>query len=65
MDGGEGPALGVDYCRRKVMVLKDNMEKLIEVITQKRKQAMQVQQTFQQKMQAMEQQQAKANEVGA
>lgn len=45
--------------------LQDNMEKLIEVITQKRKQGMQVQQAFQQKMVAMEAAQAKANEVGA
>lgn len=61
----QSPADGADYSRRKVLLLKDNMEKLIEVITQKRKQATQVQQTFQAKVQAMEQQQAKANEVGA
>jgi hypothetical protein len=40
-------------------------EKLLEVITQKRKQAMQVQQAMQQKMAAMEQAQAQANAMGA
>lgn len=59
----QSPADGVDYCRRKVMLLKENMEKLIEVITQKRKQGMQVQQAFQAKMQAAEQQQARAHAV--
>uniref|UniRef100_A0A7S0SL79 Prefoldin subunit 5 n=1 Tax=Mantoniella antarctica TaxID=81844 RepID=A0A7S0SL79_9CHLO len=61
----QSPADGVDYSRRKVMLLKDNMEKLLEVITQKRKQTAQVQQAYQLKVQAMEQQQAKANDVGA
>ena len=41
------------------------MEKLIEVISTKRKQATQVQQAFGMKMQAMEAAQAKQNEVGA
>jgi hypothetical protein len=41
------------------------MEKLIEVISEKRKQSTQVQQVFTQKMQMMEQAQAKAAEIGA
>ena len=56
---------GVDYCKRKVSLVRDNMEKLIEVISTKRKQATQVQQVFAMKMQAMEAAQAKQNEVGA
>ena len=58
------PTDGVDYCKRKVNLLRDNMEKLIEVISQKRKQVTQVQQTLGAKMQALEQAQAKANAVG-
>jgi prefoldin alpha subunit len=71
MDIGTGyfveksPEQGVDYCKRKINLVRENMEKLIEVITEKRKQAMQVTQTFQAKMQAMEAQAAKQNEVGA
>ena len=54
----------MDYCKRKVTLVRDNMEKLIEVISTKRKQATQVQQAFGVKMQAMEAAQAKQNEVG-
>lgn len=61
----KSPADGVDYCKRKVQLVRDNMEKLIEVISQKRKQATQVQQVFGAKMTMMEQQQAKADEIGA
>jgi prefoldin alpha subunit len=61
----KSPADGVDYCKRKVGLVRDNMEKLIEVISTKRKQATQVQQVFAMKMQAMEAAQAKQNEVGA
>tara|TARA_B100001778_G_scaffold244319_1_gene204608 strand:+ start:172 stop:561 length:390 start_codon:yes stop_codon:yes gene_type:complete len=60
----KSPADGVDYCKRKVTLVRDNMEKLIEVISTKRKQATQVQQAFGVKMQAMEAAQAKQNEVG-
>jgi len=37
---------GVEYSKRKVNLLRNNMEKLIEVISQKRKQVQQVR-TFQ------------------
>ena len=61
----KSPADGVDYCKRKVMLVRENMEKLIEVISTKRKQAMQVNQVFAAKMQAMEAAAARQNEVGA
>ncbi len=51
--------------KRKVQLVRENMEKRIEVISEKRKQSTQVQQVFTQKMQMMGQAQAKAAEIGA
>lgn len=71
MDVGTGyflersPEDGVDYCKRKVMLIRENMEKVLEAVNTKRKQAQQVAQVFQAKMQVMEAAAAKANEVGA
>lgn len=71
MDVGTGyflersPEDGVDYCKRKVMLIRENMEKVLEAANTKRKQAQQVAQVFQAKMQVMEAAAAKANEVGA
>ena len=50
----KSPTDGVDYCKRKVVLVRENMEKLIEVIETKRKQAMQVNRVFAAKMQAAE-----------
>ena len=61
----KSPTDGVDYCKRKVVLVRENMEKLIEVIETKRKQAMQVNRVFAAKMQAVEAAAAKQNEVGA
>jgi prefoldin alpha subunit len=60
----KSPADGVDYCKRKVGLVRENMEKLIEVIAAKRKQATQVQQVFGMKMQAMEAARMKNEEIG-
>ena len=46
----KSPESGVEYCRLKVSMLKQNMEKLIEVINTKRKQTMSVNDVLMKKM---------------
>jgi len=53
----KSPMDGTDFCKRKVLMLKQNMEKLHAVIMEKRRQHGQVAQMFQAKM-AQAQQQA-------
>ena len=60
----KSPEDGVEYCKRKVVLLRANMEKLLEVINQKKKQSMAVQEMFQNKMQAMQAQMDKKNSEG-
>jgi hypothetical protein len=51
------PADSADFCKRKVMMLKSNMESLHALIYEKRKQSNQVNQVFQMKMMRAQQQQ--------
>jgi hypothetical protein len=57
----KSPAESGDFCKRKVMMLKKNMEALHALIYEKRKQSNQVNQVFQLKlMRAQQQQQQQA-----
>mmetsp|Transcript_7819 Transcript_7819/g.25967 ORF Transcript_7819/g.25967 Transcript_7819/m.25967 type:complete len:160 (+) Transcript_7819:35-514(+) len=62
------PAEGVDYCKRKVMLLKENIEKLMQIIGQKNQQMREVERYMKSHMAKMQQamaqqQQAQANAV--
>ena len=51
------PEDGVDYCKRKVNLVKENMDKILEFIKQRQSQAAQVNQVFSAKVQQMQEQQ--------
>lgn len=60
----KSPEDGVDYCKRKVNMVRENMEKLLEFIQQKQNQAAQVNQVFNAKVMQMQEQQKIAEAQG-
>jgi prefoldin alpha subunit len=60
----KSPEDGVDYCKRKVNIVRENMEKLLEFIQQKQNQAAQVNQVFNAKVMQMQEQQKIAEAQG-
>ena len=58
------PEDGVDYCKRKVNLVKANMDKILEFIKQRQSQAAQVNQVFSAKVQQMQEQQRLAEAQG-
>ena len=60
----KSPEDGVDYCKRKVNMVRENMEKLLEFIQQKQNQAAQVNQVFNAKVMQMQEQQKTAEAQG-
>ena len=58
------PDDGVDYCKRKVNLVKENMDKILEFIKQRQSQAAQVNQVFSAKVQQMQEQQRLAEAQG-
>ena len=58
------PEDGVDYCKRKVNLVKENMDKILEFIKQRQSQAAQVNQVFNAKVKQMQEQQRLAEAHG-
>ena len=54
----------MDYCKRKVNLVKENMDKILEFIKQRQSQAAQVNQVFSAKVQQMQEQQRLAEAQG-